>query len=51
MDIEIIIETWNDKWRFEIRDKSDGEIIRSGERETFISCAAECLSFVAEHAE
>ena len=50
MEIKITIETWNDEWRFEIEDKDDGEIIKTGLRETFTSCAADCLAFVAENA-
>ena len=50
MEIEIVIETWNGKWRFEIRDKSEGDIIQSGERDSFSGCAAECLEYVAENA-
>ena len=50
VDIKITIETWNDNWRFEIEDKSDFEIVKTGERETFTACAADCLAFVAENA-
>ena len=49
MEMKIVIETWNDKWRFEITDKADGGIVKTGERETFTACAADCLEFVAEN--
>ena len=50
MEIEVVIETWNDKWRFEITDKADGSSVKTGERETFTACAADCLAFVSENA-
>ncbi|MCR4314343.1 MAG: hypothetical protein NUV84_03795 [Candidatus Uhrbacteria bacterium] len=49
MEMKIVIETWNDKWRFEITDKADDGIVTTGERETFTACAADCLEFVAEN--
>jgi hypothetical protein len=49
MDIKITIETWSDNWRFEIEDKSEAEIIKTGYGETFTECAAKSLEFVAKN--
>ena len=49
MSLKITIETWNDGWRFEIEDKDDGDILKSGECETYIECVAKCVEFIAKN--
>jgi len=51
MDIKITIETWNDNWRFEIEDKSEGEIVKTDYGETFTECAGKCLEYIVENAD
>ena len=43
--MKVIIETWNDQWRYEVED-DDGERISTGYRDTFSGCCARCLELV-----